>query len=167
MAQLRKTVEKLQETHSQSLSSTTAAKNKALKQRIGNLIDETRSSVKDVKQKLTNMDEKTKKMKEDQANAGTAEARIREQQHANLMREFVEVLKAYQSIQDTFKKDSEDRMVRQIKIAKADATDEEIDELIQKQDVSVFRTVLTGSQKSTVEAVYAEGIYIGVIFIFC
>lgn len=66
------------------------------------------------------------------------------------------MLQQYQTIQDQFKNDSEERMVRQIKIAKEDVSDDEIQQLLQQKELNVFKQVLTGSQKSTIEAVHAE-----------
>lgn len=66
------------------------------------------------------------------------------------------MLQQYQKIQDQFRDDSEERMVRQIKIAKADVTEDEIEQMLQQKEMNVFKAVLTGTQKSTIEAVHAE-----------
>jgi len=66
------------------------------------------------------------------------------------------MLQQYQTIQDQFKTDSEERMVRQIKIAKEDVSEDEIQQMLQQKELNVFKSVLTNSQKSTIEAVHAE-----------
>ena len=69
------------------MSSTTANQNRAIKQRIGRLVDETRDNVKALKAKLDNMNNITKKMKEEKGNSAAAEIRIREQQYYYLMKD--------------------------------------------------------------------------------
>lgn len=117
MQQMEANVGGLREEYASSLRATKTSDTKVIKQRIGRLIDETRSATKEIKAKLDKTQEQTKKRKDSEGY--TAEVRIREQQHAMAMRRFVAILRDYQSIQDQFRSDSEARLQRQIKIGKS------------------------------------------------
>ena len=58
------------------------------------------------------------------------ELRIRNNLHATLARKFMDCMKEYQTAQQEFKDESKKKLTRQIKVVKADATDEEIDKVI-------------------------------------
>lgn len=61
----------------------------------------------------------------------TAEQRIRISQHGNLTKKFVDVVGEYQEIQTKYKNKYRDRLERQYKIVKPNATGEEIEKVLE------------------------------------
>jgi t-SNARE complex subunit (syntaxin) len=82
------------------------------------------------------LDETTLKEKQD---GKTADTRIRQQQHAVLSKRFVDQLREYQLIRDKYREDSKKRIERQIKIVNPSATDEEIEEILDKPNSTSMR----------------------------
>lgn len=158
MKEMEGNVGKLRDEYANSLRATTSSSTKVIKQKIGRLIDETRTATKEIKSQLDSLQEETRTLKEQ--NGNTAEVRIKEQQHATMMKQFVAILQDYQNVQDQFRNDSKDRIERQVKIVNPNATDQEIEELLQKRDLTsqdVFKTdLLTSAQRSHLESIYAE-----------
>lgn len=79
----------------------------------------------------------------------TAEQRIRLSQHGNVSKKFLEIVAEYQEIQTKYKVKFRDRIERQIKIVKPDATAEEIDRLIESGETELFaQQILSSPQQA-------------------
>lgn len=108
--------------------------------------------MKDIK---TYLEEMAKEIKEHKENEGaSAIVRIAESHHLNLSREFANVMKAYQDMQEKHQSEKKKRMKRSIQLVKADMTDEEIDEIcanpnMNPQDLFKTENKLTSNQKET------------------
>jgi t-SNARE complex subunit (syntaxin) len=61
----------------------------------------------------------------------TSEQRIRLSQHANVTQKFIEIVQEYQDMQTKYKNKFKDRMERQYKIVKPNATTDEIEKAIE------------------------------------
>jgi len=75
------------------------------------------------------MDGETKKA--DKSEVGTAEWRVRTNMHGSLTRKFLDLMAEYQELQTKYKNKEKERVERQIKIVKPDATEEEIEQVVE------------------------------------
>lgn len=79
----------------------------------------------------------------------TAEQRIRMSQHGNVTKKFIDVVSEYQEIQTKYKNKYRDRLERQYKIVKPNATSDEIDKVMESgADASTLfaQQILMGPQ---------------------
>lgn len=73
--------------------------------------------------------------------------RVRENLLNTLTRKFIDEMKAYQAAQQKYKTDIQNKMKRQVKVVKPDATDEEVDEIMRSEggrDALYKQTILAG-----------------------
>mmetsp|Transcript_23283 Transcript_23283/g.64585 ORF Transcript_23283/g.64585 Transcript_23283/m.64585 type:complete len:172 (+) Transcript_23283:742-1257(+) len=76
-----------------------------------------------------------------------------------LTRKFVDEMKAYQQAQDKYKRDIKNKVKRQVQNVKADATDEEIEEVLKSdggRDALYKKTILAGGVNDQVKTAYAK-----------
>jgi len=72
-----------------------------------------------------------------------AEIRIRENMHATTLQNLVASVRAYQSAQQEYKMKLRDKAARQVRVAKPDASNEEVDAAMRSGDVNaVYRTAI-------------------------
>ena len=72
---------------------------------------------------------------------------MRENLLNTLTRKFIDEMKAYQAAQQKYKTDIQNKMKRQVKVVKPDATDEEVDEIMRSEggrDALYKQTILAG-----------------------
>jgi t-SNARE complex subunit (syntaxin) len=141
------------------LSTTTSKNQETLKANIKQLMKDASSKAQEVKKMLSAMQETTRELRS--SDGESAVVRIREQQHANLSRKFLNYMKTYQSMQEEYQTQFKTRMKRTIRIVNDKVTEEEVDELISKpeitpQDLYQAELKLTDNQKHTLDATYAE-----------
>ena len=73
--------------------------------------------------------------------------RVRENLLNTLTRKFIDEMKAYQAAQQKYKTDIQNKMKRQVKVVKPDATDAEVDEIMRSEggrDALYKQTILAG-----------------------
>lgn len=73
--------------------------------------------------------------------------RVRENLLNTLTRKFIDEMKAYQAAQQKYKTDIQNKMKRQVKVVKPDATDEEVEEIMRSEggrDALYKQTILAG-----------------------
>jgi len=134
LANIRRNVKQIEEKYVQQLNSISieqvGSKNEAQ-----NLIDQTNPIVTDVRKRL-------EKMKTDNTtfaaakHASPTEVRIRANMLSTLTSKFIEVAQEYQEVQTTYKNKYKEKVERQYKIAKPDASQEEIDDALESGDSS-------------------------------
>eukprot|EP00123_Amoebidium_parasiticum_P007159 comp17925_c1_seq1/m.18209 comp17925_c1_seq1/g.18209 ORF comp17925_c1_seq1/g.18209 comp17925_c1_seq1/m.18209 type:complete len:302 (-) comp17925_c1_seq1:578-1483(-) len=84
-----------------------------------------------VRKVLKSMDTEINEIPESES--GMAGTRIRKQQHAALSRKFVDTMKEYNDVQTKFKSKYRERVKRQFKIVKPEATEEEVEAVLDSE----------------------------------
>jgi len=131
MSNVRRNVKLIEEKYVQTLNSI-ALDNKGGNE-VQQLIDSTNKSITDIRTKL----ELLKKGNAQYAATKTATAtenRIRANMHGTLTQKFLELATEYQEVQTNYKNKYQEKIERQYKIAKPDATQEEIEKAVESGD---------------------------------
>jgi t-SNARE complex subunit (syntaxin) len=134
------------------MQSTTTQKNRVVKQTIDKLAQNAKAKCKAAKEKLDKLQASTADFKKTKQ-PGNTEVRLREQQQQNSLRRFADLLKRYHTIQEHFQDDLKDRIERQAKMTGVNLDPNEVDQLVKQAE---FKITFSKSQKSTINAVYAE-----------
>lgn len=95
---------------------------------------ETNGAAQSVRNKLKAMDLENKEFA--RRNEGASEARIRSNMHGTMTRKFVDLMAEYQEIQTKYKHKYRDRVERQLRIVKPQATPEEIEQAVEGGEAS-------------------------------
>lgn len=159
LSSINAALDKLRKAYSKSLSSTSTENQNSLRSNIKKIMKETGISIQAVKKMLTEMTDSTLKLRQEEGES--AVVRIREQQNADLTRKFMNYMKTYQNMQEEYQTGYKMRMRRTLKIVNANVTEHEVEELINKpeitpQDLLQEAPKLTESQKQTLNSTYAE-----------
>jgi len=139
MAHIRKNIRAIEETYGQSLVAVGLEQGSKSSQDLERLIDETNLAATDVRNRLKEMDQENKKMEKEK---GSAQYRIRSNMHGTLTRKFMDLMAEYQEVQTKFRNKFRERVERQYRIVKPDATQEEIDEALESGNTQVFEREL-------------------------
>ncbi|XP_045107915.1 syntaxin-like [Portunus trituberculatus] len=67
-----------------------------------------------------------------------ADIRIRRSQHAAATRQFVEAMTQYHHVQEEYRDKCKDKIHRQLRITGKDPTEEELDEMLEKNNIDIF-----------------------------
>eukprot|EP01135_Chromosphaera_perkinsii_P004430 Nk52_evm8s281 gene=Nk52_evmTU8s281 len=125
--ELEKLVKQIAEKHGQALAAISEKQSQQSSQELDQLQDNTQRIANRIRNKLKSIEKENKAM--DKTAEGSASARIRKSQHATLSRKFIAVMNEYNEVQTTYKQKYQDRVKRQYKIVKPEATQEEIDKI--------------------------------------
>ena len=133
--QIKKQVQEIDQLHSKTLSTVGDEKADSSKQ-VDALMDAANLSISKLRNNLKVMEQKNLKEGADPNKADlTSEQRIRVGQQSSLTQKFIEVVNEYQDIQTKYKNKYKDRIVRQFKIIKPNATAEELEQITQSGSV--------------------------------
>jgi len=135
MAVIRKNIRSIEETYEQALLAVGIEQGSKSSEELERLIDETNLTATDVRNKLKEMDADNKQIEDAK---GTAEYRIRTNMHGTLTRKFLDLMAEYQEVQTKFKNKFRERVERQYKIVKPDATQQEIEEALEGGNTQIF-----------------------------
>ncbi|KAL0484589.1 t-SNARE family protein [Acrasis kona] len=152
-------MEKLKKVQVEALNTVSTENQAYTKSQVRTLTNEAAGKIQLIKDQLCSMDEVTQELRDSEGSS--AVVRIREQQHANLTRQFAELVNQYKYAQEEYQIAYKARMKRTLKIVNQDVTDQQVDELLTKQEINpqdVFQSQLrlTSSQKHTLDATYQE-----------
>lgn len=139
-----------------SLHATTSAEEKNLSEQLTPLINSTNRKAKETKSLLGTLREETDEMKKTKK-LSDSHLRSRETMNNTLTRKFVDEMKSYQQAQEKYKRGINDKVRRQVKSVKADATDEEIEEVLKSEggrDALIKKTILAGGVNDQVKNTY-------------
>lgn len=144
MSNVRRNIKLVEEKYVQSLTSVNIDQGNKQGNEVQQLIDNTNKLVQDVR---TMLDSMKKKNQQFDAKGGTStEKRIRTNMHGTLTQKFLELVQEYQEVQTNYKNKYQEKIERQYKVAKPDATQAEIEEAIESGDSSkVFATQILDS----------------------
>lgn len=137
MANVRRNVKQLEEKYVQSLNAISIDQNNKTADEIRQITDATNKSVTDIRARLEDMKNQNKKQFESQKGA-TTENRVRSNMLGTLTQKFLEVATEYQEVQTNYRNKTQEKMERQFKIAKPDATPEEIKEAAETDNPRFF-----------------------------
>jgi len=135
MGNIRKNIKQIEEKYVVQLNSVSVDQSGKGGNEVQQTIDATNLIVTEVRTRLD-------KLKTDTANfqstksATPTEVRIRTNMHGTLTQKFLELMKEYQEVQTTYKNKYKEKVERQYKIAKPDATPDEIEEAMESGDSS-------------------------------
>jgi t-SNARE complex subunit (syntaxin) len=142
MALIKKNIKAIEESYGQSLVALNVDQKNS--EDLERLIDSTNLAAADLRNKLKEMDQENKKMGNN--TKGTAQYRIRTNMHGTLTRKFLDLMSEYQEVQTKYKNKYRERVERQYKIAKPDATQEEIDEALESGNTQIFQKQILDMQ---------------------
>ncbi|XP_040603036.1 syntaxin-3 isoform X1 [Mesocricetus auratus] len=108
------------------------------------LTSEIKKRANNVRNKLKSME---KHIEEDDVRS-SADLRIRKSQHSVLSRKFVEVMTKYNEAQVDFRERSKGRIQRQLEITGKKTTDEELEEMLESGNPTIFTSGIIDSQIS-------------------
>lgn len=135
MSNIRRNVKQIEEKYVQSLNSISIDQGSKSGNEIQQLIDSTNKSITDVRAKLEEMKKQNQQFSQTKT-ATSTEIRIRTNMHGTLTQKFLELAAEYQEVQTNYKNKYQEKIERQYKIAKPDATPEEIESAIESGDSS-------------------------------
>jgi len=145
MTNMRRNIKQIEEKYVQSLNSISIDQGSKSGNEIQQLIDGTNKLITEIRSRLDEM----KKQNTQYANTKTAtstETRIRTNMQGTLTQKFLELAAEYQEVQTNYKNKYQEKIERQYKIAKPDATPEEIEDAIESGDSSkIFATQILDS----------------------
>jgi len=135
MSNIRRNIKSIEEKYVQSLNSISIEQGSKSGNELQNLMDSTNVSVNEVRVKLENM-KKNNSSFAAQKKASPTEVRIRVNMHGTLTQKFLELVQEYQEVQTSYRNKYKEKIERQYKIAKPDATSDEIEDAMQSGDSS-------------------------------
>ncbi|XP_053135482.1 syntaxin-2 isoform X2 [Hemicordylus capensis] len=141
-------LEEVKKKHSVILSAT-HPKDKT-KEELEELNKEIRKTANTVRAKLKVMEQSF--TRDENVNRTSADVRIRKTQHLVLTRKFVEVMTTYNGTQTLFRERTKDQIRRQLEITGKGTTDEELEEMLESGNLSIFTSDIILDTKITRQA---------------
>nr|XP_034953448.1 syntaxin-2 isoform X3 [Zootoca vivipara] len=141
-------VEEVKKKHSVILSAT-HPKDKT-KEELEELNKEIRKTANIVRAKLKTIEQNLGR--HENVNRTSADVRIRKSQHTVLTRKFVEVMTTYNTTQTCFRERTKDQIRRQLEITGKNTSDEELEEMLESGNLSIFTSDIILDTKITREA---------------
>ncbi|MEE6504423.1 hypothetical protein FKM82_005188 [Ascaphus truei] len=148
IAKVSENVEEVKKKHSTILSAPnpedkTKDELEKLNKEIKNIANKVRAKLKSIEQ-IIDQDEN--------ANRTSANLRIRKTQHSVLSRKFVEVMTEYNETQTQFRERSKGRIQRQLEITGKTTTDDELEEMLESGNPSIFTSDIISDSQITRQA---------------
>eukprot|EP01112_Ceratiomyxa_fruticulosa_P011485 TRINITY_DN3115_c2_g1_i1.p1 TRINITY_DN3115_c2_g1~~TRINITY_DN3115_c2_g1_i1.p1 ORF type:complete len:328 (+),score=65.95 TRINITY_DN3115_c2_g1_i1:111-1094(+) len=135
MGNIRRNIKAIEEKYMSSLTAISIDQGNKVSAEIQQIIDETGRMSQEVRSRLENLKVNNEAYAKSKS-ATPTELRIRQNMQGTLTQKFVELMQEYQEVQTDYKNKYKDRMVRQYKIVKPEASPDEIDEAIESGDSS-------------------------------
>jgi len=135
MSTIRKNIKQIEEKYVIQLNSVSMEQSGKGGNEVQQLIDANNALVSEVRARLDKLKNDTAAF-EASKEATSTEVRIRKNMHGTLTQKFLELVQEYQEVQTTYKNKYKEKVERQYKIAKPDASPEEIDDAMQSGDSS-------------------------------
>ncbi|XP_057295038.1 syntaxin-like isoform X2 [Hydractinia symbiolongicarpus] len=144
--EIQENVQDIKKKHSTILSA--PQPDDRVKEELEQLMQEVQKCANKVKASLKGMEKSIKD--QESANRGNyADIRIKKCQHSTLSREFVEVMSEYNEIQNKYRERCKDRIKRQLHIAGKAMDDDELEEIIEGGNPTIFtQGIITDTQQA-------------------
>ncbi|EGC29034.1 hypothetical protein DICPUDRAFT_93226 [Dictyostelium purpureum] len=133
MTSVKRSVRNIEDKYVLSLNSINVDQGSKYEEDLQSMLDQTNKSFADLKKKLDTLKINNEKFAATKT-AQPTEVRIRSNMQNTLTQKFVEMMKEYQEIQTNYKNKYKEKIERQYKIVKPDATQEEIQEAMASGD---------------------------------
>lgn len=146
LAQIKKNVRQIEDTYGQALVAVGLEQGNKSSEELERLIDDTNLAATDVRNRLKEMDAANKKSASKEK--GTAQYRIKTNMHGTLARKFMDQMAEYQEVQTKFKNKFRERVERQYRIVKPEATQEEIQEALESGNTQIFAKEILNQRHS-------------------
>mmetsp|Transcript_233 Transcript_233/g.347 ORF Transcript_233/g.347 Transcript_233/m.347 type:complete len:315 (-) Transcript_233:286-1230(-) len=146
------------EINEEALEATSTAKEAELSDLLQPLINKTNKKAKRTKTLLGLLKEENEKLQES-GEIKASDLRIRENLINTLTRKFIDEMKLYQNAQQKYKQDIKNKVARQVKTIKPDATEEEIENVMRSEggrDALYKEKVLAGGVNDSINTAYAK-----------
>jgi len=142
MALIATNIKTLEESYQQTL---VLAKDARSSDELEALIDATNLGAVEVRGKLKELDLQTKRMSV--AQQGTAAYRIRKNMQVALTRKFLDLMAEYQEVQTNYRNKYKEKLARQYKIVKPEASSSEIEQVVESGNPQIFATQILDMQQ--------------------
>jgi syntaxin 1A/syntaxin 1B/2/3 len=137
MALIRRNIKAIEDSYGQQLLSANNDASTKSSEELERLVNSTNEAANEIRNKLKSMDAENKKLKQ-----GSAEFRIRISMHGTLTRKFLDLMAEYQEVQTKYKNKFREKVERQYRIAKPEATQQEIDDAFESGKTEVFTEII-------------------------
>jgi len=135
MTSIRRNIKAIEEKYVASLNSISVDQGNRASTELQDLIDETNKMSQEVRSRLENLKVNNESYSRSKG-ATPTELRIRTNMLGTLSQKFVELMQEYQEVQTNYKNKYKEKVERQYKIAKPDATSDEIEQAMESGDSS-------------------------------
>lgn len=155
---IKKATKAIGEINEASLLATTTEEENECSHRLESLVDETNKCAKRAKTLLDLLKEENKRLA-DEEQAKASDLRVRENLCGSLTRKFISEVRQYQNTQNKYKASIKNKVKRQVKTIKPDATDEEIDQVLSSKggrDELYQKLILEGRINDQVYKAYSK-----------
>ncbi|KAJ3188312.1 Plasma membrane t-SNARE, secretory vesicle fusion [Gaertneriomyces sp. JEL0708] len=149
IARIQADVRTIDELHRRALQATSPDEQARITRQLDEQQDATNDLIQSLRSSLKIMAKSTK-------TAPTADRNIRQQQQSGLAQRLMDVAREYQDVQQRSKQRYRQNMERQIRIARPDATREEVEQAVDSNGGSVFSQQLLSSRIGSQRAALAE-----------
>lgn len=150
---MRANIDQVQSLYIKTIGSTSTDKASKTSAELDALLSSTNAMAKDAKTRLETMHATNVALQTVEPPVPPADLRIRQNQHGALTAKFQELVREYQDTQTNYKSKYEEKIKRQYKIARPDATEEEMDRAVHEEDASkVFMQELQGQPQAVIDA---------------
>jgi len=129
MALIRQNIRLIEQHHGQCLTAISVEQGRASNEKLELLMEATNRAAAEVRNTLKAMDAQNKQLMRDME--GSSEVRIRNYQHGTLTRKFVDLMSEYQEVQTKYKAKYRERVERQYRIVRPEATREEVQHVLE------------------------------------
>ena len=151
MENVKRNITELEEKQSKALTDVYGGGE--FKQEIEDLTDDTNHLPTQVRNKLKELDQALKDQKASDPQAEqTSDFKIRRNMHATLTKKFMETMQDYQDRQTKYKHKYQDTVKRQFKIVKPDATEEEVEAVLDGGGDHIFTDHMLASRNAQARA---------------
>ncbi|CAO3643898.1 unnamed protein product [Cunninghamella blakesleeana] len=145
-------IQEIQSIHENALVSTNEMQSKDASHRLTNLKKETTQKNNDIKNRIKNLEQFNTSC------TNSSDVQIRRTQTTAIRNKFLEIIQQYQDMERTYDKKYRQRIERQIRIVKPNATQEEIEEIIDSdQSDQIFtQSLMQAGRTNQARAVLSE-----------
>mmetsp|Transcript_27814 Transcript_27814/g.66241 ORF Transcript_27814/g.66241 Transcript_27814/m.66241 type:complete len:303 (+) Transcript_27814:193-1101(+) len=140
MTQIKKNMGNIEKKHGAALTSVSSAASNKRQEELEDMMDQTSTLISAVKETLKEMDSEGKEHAKKAGRSGDSESRIRQNLQSTLTKKFIALVQEYQDMQTQYKNKYRDRVGRQLKVVKPDASAEEIDKILEDGSANAIFT---------------------------
>ncbi|KAI9011218.1 t-SNARE, partial [Gaertneriomyces semiglobifer] len=140
--------------HQKAMNTISEEESHRTQQEIEGVMDKTNKLTQDIRTKIKKLDEENKSMVKKPDAQSQSDARIRISQHSSLLKKFLDTVQQYKDTQQKFQDKYKQRLQRQFLIVKPNATEEEIEKVMDGKQGPIFaqEIKMTGQRREAQRA---------------